>query len=219
MIQHFEDKKSKVPPYADEASGLWGRFTGELGRRLREYCHGPHQDRLRIAWNSPTGRTHYYGGCLLPRVAHGLGLMISYEFRCMHTGERYDWVLGEHGNNRELMPQILIESENDVENVCNEEIPHLCRGVGPVKVLMVCCPWNQRDEEKRLDEWRAVINKNCTPGLQRGVLGLIVAHWFPENSEEGILKFDSYSLDIDRPNTGWTAKRTLFEWDYARPHT
>lgn len=208
-----------MPEQSYTAEELWQRFREEFRKGLEEPCKGTSEERLWTAWCSRTARTHFYGGCLLPRVASNLGLDMYYEHYKVE-GSRLssvsaDWIMVDGATKR---PQILIESENydktGAEGVLVKEIPNLCRGTAALKILIVCLEWNEtpgvwppkgRERAKRsekLGEWRQEIVQRLGHLEGRSeTFGLIVGECLKQNPH--ILTFYSYDLTLDGRDGDW----------------
>jgi len=200
-----------MPEQSYTAEELWQRFREEFRKGLEEPCKGTSEERLRTAWNrGEKARTQYYGGCLLPRTAIGVGMELHYE-QYLYQNHRMaaDWIMVDR---RTSEPRIVIESENQVEKVDGSEIPDLCRCTVPVKVLITCSVWRDGQIiEQRLERWRSLIRQYNQRADEQGIFGTIIGEWFPQWEPKGTLTFHCYSLVLDSSDESWTLESPLFQ--------
>ena len=185
----------------------WQRFREEFARHLNDPCKGLGEARLRTAWSKEIARTQFYGGCLLVQVAAALGLEIRYEY----GRDKIDWAMVDRTTGA---PIILIESENTIQKA-GDEIPKLCRGKSPLKVLIACCVWGDMhqgsQQTERLNEWLGIVQGLPDLRPEAAVLGLIIGEWWHPDKHEGILTFYCHRLALDRLAVGWLKEPELYQ--------
>ncbi|MBU2986746.1 hypothetical protein KO528_15380 [Saccharophagus degradans] len=149
----------------------WKAFENTFKEQLTNVT----SDQYREAWKSSSNRTALYERVILPSVAQNLGLVFKSE------EWKIDFTLCRDVNGYPV-PEIFIESEN-VALSAHHEIRKLCCLSSPLKILIVCAEWSDREGDwphgglkyRLLEQWASIIKNHSKVWLNEGVTGIIVA--------------------------------------------
>ncbi|MBC7553764.1 MAG: hypothetical protein H7257_07275 [Taibaiella sp.] len=158
---------------------IWSQFLSAL----KSSVESENLDVLSSAWESVTNRTSYYKENLFPKISSCLGLeYTNKEFLTI------DAAFYKRGSGNYPVPIVLIESENNASTTENE-VYKLCFFNAPLKVLFICCDW---DENIKLqftkDYWDFILNDFTEVNKLAGVFAVIIAQW-----DENGLRFNSFA--------------------------
>ncbi|WP_141195533.1 hypothetical protein [Vibrio sp. V09_P4A23P171] len=156
----------------DKNYTLWTSFKDELVNKLGTFS----RDELSDAWSSKSNRTVFYKESLLPLVSKELGLF--------HGNEEFtvDYVMSKSFYDDVYVPQIQIESENDIRTA-NQEMNKLCRLNSPLRVLVtVFDGWDGSKNQKIYDylrTWQKTIEAHGSMNMGEfsGVIGVLIGSY------------------------------------------
>ncbi len=181
-IENYLDKKSNS--VSDQNYDLWFKFQNETIEQLMNLP----KEVVEEAWSSKTDRTYFYKNNLLPSVAKSLKLI--------HGNEEFtvDYVMSKLFYGEVYVPQVQIESENDIKTA-KQEINKLCRLNSPLRVLLtVFDGWDGSHNSnvfRYLREWQQIIKAHGSLNSEHflGVVGILIGSY-----SEHELKFYSVAF-------------------------
>ena len=184
-----------------EPGDLWVQFRLSLRRRL----HATSDEAFERAWASSRHRTTFLLNELLPTVADDLGMTTKSELF------RVDMAMGRQPSGA-FVPFIWIESENSVHSA-DYEVRKLAALASPLKVLFVCCEWDNTPgawphgglQDERIEGWTNIMRAHGDAWESRSVFAIVVAEWnvdlrFYATAFDGVgVCVDRHEILFERP--------------------
>ncbi|RYE23123.1 MAG: hypothetical protein EOP51_11520 [Sphingobacteriales bacterium] len=147
---------------------LWNQFK----LCLKEYIDGTSIESFNNAWISCSNRTLFYKKDMFPVIAMRMGL--EYQVKEYLT---VDATFYKKGNHKYQIPIVQIESENNIDSTENE-IYKLCCLNAPLKILFICCDFDEHKKHQLTEDWWSyILSDFCKMNKLVGILGIVVAQY------------------------------------------